>query len=84
MAGGNDQFPRKVLPVPAELRKPGLTEHPFPGQPGQLHIPRPRPKRGPSVLMTKLVEGLSKPNVTAMLTWHVAFTRGLSSLRKAI
>lgn len=38
MAGGNDQFPHKALPVPGELRKPGLTEHPFPGQPGQLHV----------------------------------------------
>lgn len=33
--------------------------------------------------MTKPVEGLSKTNVNPMLTRHVAFTRGLSSLRKA-
>lgn len=33
--------------------------------------------------MTKLAEVLSKTNITPMLTRHVAFTRGLSSLRKA-
>lgn len=35
------------------------------------------------MLTIKLVEGLSKTNVTPMLTRRVAFTRGLSSLRKA-
>lgn len=33
--------------------------------------------------MTKPVEGLSKINVTPVLTRHVAFTQGLSSPRKA-